>query len=105
MVHPIMVAHILADMRMDVVCIETGLLHDVEGANRKLRELGLGDREIFEATAFVAFRLAFSTINDALGAAPDKQLADTAPTQVRAAFMESFFGLPGEPSGTVMRGA
>jgi guanosine-3',5'-bis(diphosphate) 3'-pyrophosphohydrolase len=29
MVHPVMVAHILADMRMDLVAIETGLLHDV----------------------------------------------------------------------------
>jgi GTP pyrophosphokinase len=29
MVHPIMVAHILADMRMDMVCMQTGLLHDV----------------------------------------------------------------------------
>jgi guanosine-3',5'-bis(diphosphate) 3'-pyrophosphohydrolase len=29
MLHPIMVAHILADMRMDVVAMETGLLHDV----------------------------------------------------------------------------
>ena len=29
MVHPLMVAHILADMRMDLVAIETGLLHDV----------------------------------------------------------------------------
>jgi GTP pyrophosphokinase len=27
--HPVMVAHILADMRMDAVSIETGLLHDV----------------------------------------------------------------------------
>jgi hypothetical protein len=43
------------------------------------------DQEIFEATAFVAFRLAFSAINDALGAAPDKQLADAAPVEVRAA--------------------
>ena len=50
-----------------------------------LRDVGLGDREIFEATAFVALRLAFSTINDALGAAPDKQLADAAPALVRAA--------------------
>ena len=51
----------------------------------RLRELGLGDREIFEATAFVALRLALSTVNDALGAAPDKQLADAAPPSVRAA--------------------
>jgi GTP diphosphokinase / guanosine-3',5'-bis(diphosphate) 3'-diphosphatase len=29
MAHPVMVAHILADMRMDVVAMETGLLHDV----------------------------------------------------------------------------
>jgi guanosine-3',5'-bis(diphosphate) 3'-pyrophosphohydrolase len=29
MMHPVMVAHILADMRMDVVAMETGLLHDV----------------------------------------------------------------------------
>jgi hypothetical protein len=43
------------------------------------------DYEIFEATAFIAFRLAFSAINDALGAAPDKQLADAAPGPVRAA--------------------
>jgi uncharacterized peroxidase-related enzyme len=50
-----------------------------------LRKVGLGDREIFEATAFIAFRLAFSTINDALGAAPDKQLADGTPALVRAA--------------------
>ena len=29
MVHPVMVAHILADMRMDLVAMVTGLLHDV----------------------------------------------------------------------------
>src|SRR5260370_40358 len=29
MIHPLMVSHTLADMRMDLVCIETGLLHDV----------------------------------------------------------------------------
>lgn len=50
-----------------------------------LRSAGLDDRAIFEATAFVAFRLAFSTVNDALGANPDWQLADTAPPEVRAA--------------------
>jgi GTP pyrophosphokinase len=29
MIHPLAVAHILADMRMDVVAMQTGLLHDV----------------------------------------------------------------------------
>jgi GTP pyrophosphokinase len=29
MLHPILVAHILADMRMDMICMQTGLLHDV----------------------------------------------------------------------------
>lgn len=56
-----------------------------DGQIARLRELGLGDREIFEATAFIAFRLAFSTVNGALGAAPDKQLADAVPPAVRAA--------------------
>jgi len=51
----------------------------------RLREVGLGDREIFEATTFIAFRLAFSTVNDALGAAPDRQLAEEASELVRAA--------------------
>jgi alkylhydroperoxidase family enzyme len=50
-----------------------------------LRQAGLDDRAIFEATVFIAFRLAFSTVNDALGANPDWQLADTAPPEVRAA--------------------
>ncbi len=50
-----------------------------------LREVGLSDREIFEATAIVALRLAFATINAALGAAPDRQLADAAPEQLRTA--------------------
>ncbi|HYP14018.1 MAG TPA: bifunctional (p)ppGpp synthetase/guanosine-3',5'-bis(diphosphate) 3'-pyrophosphohydrolase [Bryobacteraceae bacterium] len=27
--HPVAVAHILADMQMDLICLETGLLHDV----------------------------------------------------------------------------
>lgn len=51
----------------------------------RLREVGLGEREIFEATAFVAFRLAFSTVNDALGAVPDDELTAAAPEPIRAA--------------------
>lgn len=51
----------------------------------RLREAGLGDREIFEATAWIGFRLAVATVNDALGATPDPQLAAAAPEPVRAA--------------------
>jgi uncharacterized peroxidase-related enzyme len=50
-----------------------------------LRAAGLSDKEIFEATVFVAFRLAFSTVNDALGVNPDWQVAQAAPTEVREA--------------------
>ena len=50
-----------------------------------LRVAGLSEREIFEATVYVAFRVAFSTVNDALGARPDAQLVAAAPPEVRAA--------------------
>ena len=51
----------------------------------ELRAAGLSEREIFEATVFIALRLAFSTVNDALGARPDAELLDAAPAEVRAA--------------------
>jgi alkylhydroperoxidase family enzyme len=60
-----------------------------------LRAAGLSDREILEATAFVGLRLAFSTINDALGARPDAELAASAPKAVREAVA---YGRP--PAGT-----
>ena len=50
-----------------------------------LRAAGLDDEQIFAVTAFVALRLAFSTVNDALGASPDHQLAALVPEEVRAA--------------------
>jgi uncharacterized peroxidase-related enzyme len=50
-----------------------------------LRDSGLDDGQIFAVTAFVALRLAFSTINDSLGAQPDAQLARSLPQQVREA--------------------
>jgi uncharacterized peroxidase-related enzyme len=50
-----------------------------------LRAAGCSDKDIFEATTFVAFRLAFSTVNDALGVRPDRQVAEQAPPEVRAA--------------------
>jgi uncharacterized peroxidase-related enzyme len=56
-----------------------------------LREAGLGDGQIFAITAFAALRLAFSTINDALGAQPDAQLAESLPPEVREAVA---FGRP-----------
>jgi Uncharacterized conserved protein len=51
----------------------------------ELRAAGLSDQEIFEATAFAAFRLAFSTVNNALGIRPDWQVAAAAPPEVRSA--------------------
>lgn len=56
-----------------------------------LRAAGFSEREIFEATAFAAFRLAFSTVNDALGVRPDWQLAAAAPPEVKQAVT---FGRP-----------
>jgi uncharacterized peroxidase-related enzyme len=50
-----------------------------------LRAVGLSEQEIFDATALIAFRVAFTTVNGALGARPDWQLADAAPPAVREA--------------------
>jgi len=60
-----------------------------------LRDAGLDDGQIFAVTAFVALRLAFSTVNDALGAQPDAQLAQSLPAAVRAAVD---YGRPPAPS-------
>ena len=48
----------------------------------ELRYAGLSDSQIFAITTFVALRLAFSTINDALGAGPDAQLVESLPQEV-----------------------
>lgn len=56
-----------------------------------LRAAGFTEQEIFEATAFTAFRIAFSTVNDALGVRPDWQVAAQAPAEVRSAVT---FGRP-----------
>jgi alkylhydroperoxidase family enzyme len=72
----------LADWARNVV-VAPGETTDADIA--RLRNLGLDDQTIFEATAFIALRLAFSTINGALGAAPDHQLANAAPRAIRAA--------------------
>ncbi len=52
---------------------------------QKLRETGLTDEQVFAITAFAALRMAFSTINDALGAVPDAQLVGSVPTEVSQA--------------------
>ena len=49
---------------------------------QELRDAGLTDSQIFAVTAFVALRVAFSTINDALGASPDAQLVESLPPAV-----------------------
>jgi uncharacterized peroxidase-related enzyme len=49
---------------------------------QELRDAGLTDQQIFAITAFVALRLAFSTVNDALGASPDAQLVESLPHEV-----------------------
>jgi uncharacterized peroxidase-related enzyme len=56
-----------------------------------LRDCGLDDGQIFAITVFVALRLAFSSVNDALGAQPDAQLIESLPPEVRQAVT---FGRP-----------
>jgi alkylhydroperoxidase family enzyme len=56
-----------------------------------LREAGFENAQIVAVTVFVALRIAFSTVNDALGARPDRALRERAPTPVRAAVT---FGRP-----------
>ena len=55
-----------------------------------LRAAGFDDAQILAITVYVALRIAFSTVNDALGAQPDQQLGD-APAVVRDAVT---FGRP-----------
>lgn len=60
---------------------------------QKLRSAGFDDAQIFAITVYVALRLAFSTVNDALGAVPDSKLASTTPELVRSAIS---FGRPAD---------
>ena len=62
-----------------------------------LRAAGLNDREIFDATVLIAFRQAFSTVNDALGVLPDAELVAELPAEVRSVIT---FGRPPESPGT-----
>jgi uncharacterized peroxidase-related enzyme len=58
---------------------------------RDLRDAGFTDAQIFRLTVFVALRLAFSTVNDALGALPDAAYRSTLPAEVLGAVT---FGRP-----------
>ena len=62
-----------------------------EGDVEALRAAGYDDEQIAAVTVFVALRIAFSTVNDALGAQPNRDLAAAAPEAVRAAVT---FGRP-----------
>lgn len=56
-----------------------------------LRAAGFDEAQIVAITVFVAVRMAFSAVNDALGARPDAELGRAAPDEVRAAVT---FGRP-----------
>lgn len=47
-----------------------------------LRDAGLTDAQIMAVTVFVALRIAFSSVNDALGALPDPELVADLPAEV-----------------------
>lgn len=64
------------------------------GDVQALRDAGFDDQQIFAITSFVALRLAFSTVNDALGVAPDGELGESVPEPVRSAVK---FGRPVSP--------
>ena len=55
--------------------------HDIQA----LRDAGYDDAQIVAVTAYVALRIAFATVNDALGAQPDHELREATPAPVRDA--------------------
>ena len=50
----------------------------------ELRSAGYDDAQILAITAYVALRIAFSTVNDALGVQPEPDLSELVPPEVRA---------------------
>jgi alkylhydroperoxidase family enzyme len=65
-----------------------------------LRGAGLSDQQIVAATAYIALRVAFSTVNNAIGAAPDHEGAEAAPPEVVSAIS---FGRPTDQSPSTGR--
>jgi uncharacterized peroxidase-related enzyme len=78
----------LTDRERALQAWATAMVSDPNSTTREdveaMRAAGLTEAEIFDATVFVAFRLAFSTVNDALGARPDRRLAQEAPAPILA---------------------
>lgn len=64
------------------------LVRDANGTTpadvQRLRDAGFDDHQVAALTLYAALRLAFSTVNDALGALPDAPLLGTTPPAVRA---------------------
>jgi len=71
--------------------VARGPSHTSPADVQALRDAGHSDAEIFAMTVFVALRIAFSTVNDALGARPDAAFRATAPEAVLGAVT---FGRP-----------
>jgi SAM-dependent methyltransferase/alkylhydroperoxidase family enzyme len=57
----------------------------VDGDVQALRAAGFDDAQIVAVSTYVGLRLAFSTVNDALGATPDPELASSLPEAIREA--------------------
>jgi uncharacterized peroxidase-related enzyme len=53
-----------------------------QGDVQALRSAGFDDKQVFAITVFVALRIAFSSVNDALGVGPDMALNASAPGAV-----------------------
>jgi uncharacterized protein YciW len=64
-----------------------------------LRDAGYNDAQIFAITTFIALRVAFAVVNDALGALPDHELMETAPAPVRDAIT---YGRPAAREASVI---
>lgn len=76
--------------------VASGAALTTEADVDRLRAAGLDDAQVVAATVFVATRLAFSTVNGALGARPDADLRTMAPPPVVDAVT---WGRPIEPAG------
>jgi alkylhydroperoxidase family enzyme len=78
----------LSDRERALAAWARRLADDPNGATQSdvevLRSVGYDDAQILAITAFVALRIAFSTVNDSLGVQPERELVDLAPEEVRA---------------------